>query len=324
MSVTRNVLGPLTTVFTPDPTCVTPMAGYCQSQYWVAWQGQVCTPLANPPAGPPYTPGAATTDVAATGYLGGWGFYSPGLACPSGSTSACSKTADDPDDDDGFTFQFPLTAGETAVGCCPTSFSCVLDASGRNTCLRTVRSTVYDVVSCGGTAPPGTVTGTWYATSTTYHNIYAPLIQINWRAEDLPARPTNSAAATTASGPTNSVAPPTSSPSDNPAPSGLSSGAYAGIGVGAALGGLILLGGAIGGGLLLRRRRKAQDGSIRRGVPKGPTTNQDARHQQQQQRPASNIYEVSEMGHTRETHELFTPSPDGGSTSVERQQYMGY
>ncbi|KAK8085668.1 hypothetical protein PG997_006939 [Apiospora hydei] len=274
----------------------------------------------------PYTPGAATTDVAVTGYLGGWGFYSPGLVCPSGSTSACTKTADNPTDG-GFTFQFPLTAGETAVGCCPASYSCALDASGRNTCLRTVRSTFYGVVSCGGTAPPGTVAGTWYATSTTYHNIYAPLIQINWRAEDRPATSTNTAVATaTTPGSTNPAAPTTSSPSDDPAHSGLSSGAYAGIGIGAALGGLMLLGGAVGGCMLLRRRRrKTQDGSGGGSEPKGPTTNQDAwQQQQQEQRPASNIYEVSESGHTRETHELFTPTPDGGSTLVERQQRMEY
>ncbi|KAK7943511.1 uncharacterized protein PG986_012624 [Apiospora aurea] len=239
VSVTRNVLGPLTTVFTPNPTCVTPIAGYCQSPSCVAWQGQVCSALAK------------------------W---------------------------------------NNSYG-------------------------VMDQSSCGGAAPPGTVAGTWYATSTTYHNIYAPLIQINWRAEDRPATSPNTAAATaTTPRPTNPAAPTTSSPSDNPAPSGLSSGAYAGIGIGAALGGLMLLGGAVGGWMLLRRRRKAQDGSGGGGEPKGPTTDQDACQQQQpqEQRPASNIYEVSESGHTRETHELFMPTPDGGSTLMERQQRMEY
>ncbi|KAK7932281.1 hypothetical protein PG985_002993 [Apiospora marii] len=183
MTATRNVLGPLTTVFTADPTCVTPMAGYCKSQSCVAWEGQVCTMLPKwsnsygvmdqSSCWPPYTSGAVTTDVAVTGYLGGWGFYSPGLSCPASSTSACTATADSPTGGD-FTFQFPLTAGETAVGCPPSSFSCILDATGRNTCLRTMRSTLYEVVTCGGELPPGTALKTWAATYTTCLSIYAP------------------------------------------------------------------------------------------------------------------------------------------------------
>jgi len=48
----------------------------------------------------------------------GWGFYSPGIACPTGYTAACTavygKVA-------GWQIEFNLRAGETAVGCCPES-----------------------------------------------------------------------------------------------------------------------------------------------------------------------------------------------------------
>lgn len=47
----------------------------------------------------------------------GWGFYSPGLVCPHGYTSACTATAGG---DAQWPVQFEMLEGETAVGCCPT------------------------------------------------------------------------------------------------------------------------------------------------------------------------------------------------------------
>ncbi|KAK8053344.1 hypothetical protein PG996_012645 [Apiospora saccharicola] len=334
MTATCNVLGPLTTVFTPNPTCVTPMAGFCQSQSCEAWEGQVCTTLPkwNNSYGvmdqsscwPPYTSGAATTDVAVMGALEGWGFYSPGLSCPAGSTSACSATANNPTGGD-FTFQFPLTAGETAVGCCPTSYSCVLDAMGRNTCLRTLRSTLLDVVTCGGKAPPGTTPKTWAATSTTYLNIYAPLIQINWRATDLPAMSTSMGLAGSGmtiaeTRPIDSSAPPNANSTNTLAPSGLSNSAYAWIGVGAALGGLIVLGGVIGGGVLLLRRRRGREQN--RGE-KGGSIELD--NDAPLRGPDSDTCEISESSRTRETREAreyFTRSPGGGQPLEERRRWV--
>lgn len=62
---------------------------------------------------PPTTAGAAYPGTP----FSGWGFYSPGLACPAGHTRACSATASGGAD---WAVQFTLTEGETAVGCCPT------------------------------------------------------------------------------------------------------------------------------------------------------------------------------------------------------------
>lgn len=124
---TRNILGPLTTVFTAPQEC--DFAGMISSQT-SAYRGQGCfvdhlvdvstcwpqataaAPLKNPP-------------------FNGWGFYSPGISCPAGYTSACSATKGSMT---GWEMQFAMDERETAVGCCPTyvlvlSFlwSCVLD-----------------------------------------------------------------------------------------------------------------------------------------------------------------------------------------------------
>lgn len=50
--------------------------------------------------------------------LNGWGYYSPGLICPSGWYQACSATASVTNAAD-FTFQFKLPTDATAIGCCP-------------------------------------------------------------------------------------------------------------------------------------------------------------------------------------------------------------
>ena len=46
----------------------------------------------------------------------GWGFYSPGLACPTGYTSACTALYGERPE---WPIQFTLNPEETAVGCCP-------------------------------------------------------------------------------------------------------------------------------------------------------------------------------------------------------------
>lgn len=58
--------------------------------------------------------------------LAGYGFYSPGLICPSGYTSACTQlgpagnSAATTSIGRSFNFQFPPIASETAIACCPT------------------------------------------------------------------------------------------------------------------------------------------------------------------------------------------------------------
>jgi hypothetical protein len=113
VDISRALLGPLTTTFTPSPSCTSLVACVdCD----VAYQAQLCRNDGSddftgcwPEA---ENAGAPTPTLP----LFGWGFYSPGLACPTGHYTACAATAGlsgtwDP--------QFSLTAGETAVGCCP-------------------------------------------------------------------------------------------------------------------------------------------------------------------------------------------------------------
>lgn len=114
------ILGNLTTVFTPPPACVTALGsinsplgrvgnliglGSIES---IAHLGQTCSggeAIDATSCWPPVLSGALT------------GFYSPGVHCPAGYTTACSATAGSKEA--GWEMQFKLQDGETAVGCCP-------------------------------------------------------------------------------------------------------------------------------------------------------------------------------------------------------------
>lgn len=117
----RIILGPLTTTFTPRPAC-TQVATSCDTCL-EAWQAQTCSGIGNSLAflqddascWPPLSGEAAASQF--TLPLLGYGFYSPGLICPSGYTSACSATAGGASD---WHVEYSMVAGETAVGCCPT------------------------------------------------------------------------------------------------------------------------------------------------------------------------------------------------------------
>ena len=133
-------LGPLTTTFTPLPGCTTLFVSPDQPYY--LYQGQTCTDsetfVDDPQCWP--TPETLRSRSIAAENLSGRGFYSPGLVCPAGFTSACRltgtyhqafptatesstwRTAFDPN----FQFQFGLLPEETAVGCCPRCVSTVL------------------------------------------------------------------------------------------------------------------------------------------------------------------------------------------------------
>ena len=106
-------LGPLTTTFTPAPTCTIPVIACSTCSY--GWAAQTCFSGGVED----YTscwPGTSSGVPAPTPPLQGWGFYSPGLLCPQGFASACGavQTAAGT-----WTPQWPLQTGETAVGCCP-------------------------------------------------------------------------------------------------------------------------------------------------------------------------------------------------------------
>lgn len=144
----RTILGPLTTIFTPPTSCGNLCFSSVGTKYMTGWRGQSCLstflngmvsfgPLKSeiapkspsPPSTrakvllivqvdatqcwPPTTAGASYPSLP----FYGRGFYSPGLVCPHGYTSACTATANALAD---WPVQFEMLEGETAVGCCPT------------------------------------------------------------------------------------------------------------------------------------------------------------------------------------------------------------
>ncbi|KAF1966488.1 hypothetical protein BU23DRAFT_544343, partial [Bimuria novae-zelandiae CBS 107.79] len=198
---TRINLGPLTTVFVPPPHCTrAALAGK------EAALGQSCNPVDDKTA-------TAADDTGcwprATAYpsvdkssLAGLGFYSPGVMCPTGYVSACTaistskgQTAAAPQVTGKF--QFPLVAGETAIGCCPTGYTCGANG-GFQTCHQVATQTNFDAMTCNGVSGsnldgfqvPVTIAGETVATM----DLWAPMIQINHMATDLPATETSSTA----------------------------------------------------------------------------------------------------------------------------------
>ncbi|KAK6850935.1 hypothetical protein PG987_000569 [Apiospora arundinis] len=116
------------------------------------------------------------------------GLVFAGHLVPAGHRIACRQTAGGGDGGgDDFPFQFSPTAGETAAGCCPSSYSCSWDIRNRvQTCVRTETTGTYTLVNCGGSTDPGTTVTVQTVTGGVYQVIAAPLIQINWRAVDIP------------------------------------------------------------------------------------------------------------------------------------------
>lgn len=110
---TRNILGPLTTTFTAPSRCTEAMLQSKASGS--GWLAQTCQDghMADDASCWPSPVEGVSVPVT---LQGGWGVYSPGLICPASHTTACHATAGV---QGGFDFQFPLSADETAVGCCP-------------------------------------------------------------------------------------------------------------------------------------------------------------------------------------------------------------
>jgi hypothetical protein len=117
----RTNLGPLTTAVSLPSTCSShfEQCSTCDQ----AWAGQTCFASTstsfvdygvqdNTDCWPATTSFVATPPIP----LQGWGFYSPGISCPSGMVSACTATAGGSSD---WPVQFGMVSGETAVGCCP-------------------------------------------------------------------------------------------------------------------------------------------------------------------------------------------------------------
>ena len=127
----RSIIGPLTTTFIPPSHCselgivrfpndYNEMSAYLAqvgtvvSQDNYATWDSLCWPSGSRILNP------TTTSL----WSVSWGFYSPGLICPFGYTTACTSAPVTSNwrsvvSGGGFEFQNPLDPGETAAGCCP-------------------------------------------------------------------------------------------------------------------------------------------------------------------------------------------------------------
>ncbi|KAK0726512.1 hypothetical protein B0T21DRAFT_336883 [Apiosordaria backusii] len=223
----RKVLGDLTTTFTPPPSCQTPAA---VSNFNIVWRGQTCAPTAmqdNPDCWPPRTAGAPKANSA----FYGWGFYSPGLECPQGYTSACTASATS----QGWRVQFKMEPEETFVGCCPDGYVC--HNQNGQTCIANARTTAIETYHCDSGTTINLATMTLPAENWSQAYIYAPMIQLAWKISDLPSdrRPSPTAGSEESSG------------------GGMSTGAIAGVAVGAAA---VVIAIVVGAFLLWRMKRR--------------------------------------------------------------------
>jgi hypothetical protein len=269
MSVITNaqgtLLGPLTTTFIFPETCTVNFQVF--PGHLSLYQGQRCvtdlddrgSPLQDnhecwPPAEvgiePPQHP------------FVGWGYYSPGLVCPTGYTSACSATFGE---ESGWDNQFRLRPSETAIGCCP---ECVLHClhrvwlklnvssgfactnSNGNKCVAIItETTTAPVATCSGTNMVNSVLATITPDDTRDRvTLWAPLFQLNHQPTD----------STPTSRPTGSEQNEGDEDSETKNED-LSTMARVGIGIGVTASAAIALAGAVWFGLNRRRRRKQPD-----------------------------------------------------------------
>ncbi|KAK4149950.1 hypothetical protein C8A00DRAFT_18438 [Chaetomidium leptoderma] len=289
-----TLLGPLTTTWSvPDSctvhllTCPTCAEGFRGQQCVVrSGTGQAedhtnCWPPATQKAGTPRYP------------FVGWGFYSPGLACPTGYTTACTAEHGGRSE---WEVEFTMVPGETAVGCCPEGFACT-NRNG-NTCIAVISTdapvqTTVATAMCSGSemvnlAPatfPDIITTTATAssggaiavqTATRSMVLLAPMFQLNYQSSDISAASSSSSSSAASTTPTDRTSSSTDSASSDttlPTPAsqgGLSTGAMVGVGVGAALGGILL--GILAVVLFLRKRKRTESAAAGHDRAGGPQT----------------------------------------------------
>ncbi|KAI1114123.1 hypothetical protein F5Y14DRAFT_415537 [Nemania sp. NC0429] len=193
------------------------------------------------------------------------GYYSPGLVCPSGHTTACLSTSGG---SYNFQFDFALASGGTAAGCCLSNYICAI-IDDIQTCVYTATHTDGYVSFCSNTISsiraytiPTSTQVAWEVSYTTMYIVqqvlYAPMYRLNWHSSDLPASTTttNGGTHTTPVTPQETATAISSETSE-----GISTGARAGIGAGVGAGVLAVIG-FLGWFVLARRRaKKLQGGS---------------------------------------------------------------
>lgn len=142
-------------------------------------------------------PPAASFSPTPTPPFYGWGFYSPGLVCPSGYVSACTATAGG---SSGWNMEYAMQSGETAVGCCPSGYTCG-SYNHAQTCISVAQSGgSIPVVTCSNGYSQGysyltipateTVSGMSSSSSRVGEYdlssfvVYNPMVEIRWQSTD--------------------------------------------------------------------------------------------------------------------------------------------
>lgn len=265
-SQARTILGNLTTTWTPPPDCIVNVApcGTCS----VVFKGQTCTtdgPADEQTCWPATTSGVPEPNTP----LNGWGFYSPGLICPSGHWSACAATAGG---SSGWKVQFLQKSGETAIGCCPTGYTCS-NLNGQ-TCFTAATSSIFEAITCQDGTSGAVATKTVPDPGTSNYAMFAPMIQLAYRSTDLLLNPSSGITTTesttiislviisTEKSVTGTTYTATASPTNSSAQSsttnqtGLTAGLLAGIGV---VVGIAVFGSLIVAIILWRRGRRQKE-----------------------------------------------------------------
>ncbi|OTB03196.1 hypothetical protein M426DRAFT_12783 [Hypoxylon sp. CI-4A] len=297
-------LGPLTAAWTPPSSCTIPF-NFCTDSECTGIFGATCARTYeddctdsrasctssftyvgydDPDCWPPRSSSISLpTDI----LLSGWGYYSPGILCPAGHTSACFATAGGHSD---WQPQIPLQSDETAAGCCPSSFVCGI-SDGIPTCINTARASSGFAMTCVSTGSafepqtiPTTITSGTEEITINSRTLYAPLIQINWKATDRTSTSSYSAP---------SEAPSETSTADPSQQNSLSTGAKTGIGIGVGVAVLALVG--VLSWLLVRYRRSRQSGNNESYMPPAepPAVQQVYQDHQIHQLEGQQKYELS-------------------------------
>ncbi|KAK4232881.1 hypothetical protein C8A03DRAFT_39463 [Achaetomium macrosporum] len=273
-----TLIGPLTTTWTMPDSCTVHVLNCATCTE--GFRGQQCVMSDGTAQASDHTacwPPATTRVPVPQPPFVGWGFYSPGLACPAGYTTACTAQYGGRAEWD---VEFTLVPGETAIGCCPEGFQCT-NRNG-NTCIATAstgtqisvatgmcsgsglanvnQATFPDAITVTTTAADATNTAALSGivqTATRQMVLLAPMFQLNHQPSDLPSA---TQPPTTSDFPSSTPKPPAASDASfatDPAPApasasasasasagdaqgGLPTGATIGVGVGAALGGILL------------------------------------------------------------------------------------
>ncbi|KAF2147009.1 uncharacterized protein K452DRAFT_330364 [Aplosporella prunicola CBS 121167] len=189
-SINEYLIGPLTTAFKFPDDCAMPLmfAGYNSSDF-TAYQAVDCGTIVLPYQRKCWPLGAPRLSSGQKEQTPSVGFYSPGVICPKNYTSACTSIFGE-NASGAFSFAFPPSEKETAVGCCPSGYSCA-NTGGYQSCIAETDSTVLSVAACMSStirvnyASPFTIpyTSDDGLVANSLH-LQAPLIQLKWKEAD--------------------------------------------------------------------------------------------------------------------------------------------